>query len=293
MGWLMVIFNQINKKYLSIITKYLHSIILIFLLIVAIVIGNFIFNVLIGKPYIGVIKIDGPITSESKKDAILSAIERAKENSSIKAIVLEINSPGGEASIVEEIYLNLLELRKSKPIVASIDQLGASGAYYIAVASNYIYAKPSSDIGSIGVISVLPEKEPLDENKITTGISKGVGATKKDLASQIQMIQESFLRAVLFQREGKLKISKEELANARVYIGFEALNLGLIDSFGTKFDAIKKASKLARILNYEIAELNEEPLTTITISLSIDESILNSNTNTIPINYYLYLNTEK
>ena len=107
------------------------------------------------------------------------------------------------------------------------------------------------------------------------------------------MIQESFLREVLFQREGKLKLSKEELANAKVYVGFDALNFGLIDALGTKEEAIKKASKLARITNYEVIEMNEEPIITITISLSVDQSILNDSTNTVPMNYYLYLNPEK
>jgi len=282
----MVLLKDLSKKHIRII-------ILILLIMISIFIGNFIFNVLIKKPFIGIIKIEGSITSESKKDSILELIGNAKENRSIKAVVLEINSPGGEAAIIEEIYLSLLELRRKKPIVSSIDQLGASGAYYIAITSNYIYAKPSSDIGSIGVISILPEREPLDENIITTGTLKGVGTPRKELTRQIQMIQESFLRAVLFQREDKLKLSKEELANAKVYVGFDALNLGLIDALGTKEEAIKKAAKLARISNYKIIDLNEEPSIVITISLSVDQSILNGSTNTVPMNYYLYLNPEK
>ena len=282
----MVLLKQISKKHTRIL-------ILISLILVSIFIGNLIFNKLIGKPYIGIIKIEGSITSESKKDSILELIESAKENRSIKAVVLDINSPGGGAAVIEEIYLSLLELRKEKPIVASIDQLGASGAYYIAITSNYIYAKPSSDIGSIGVISILPDREPLDENIITTGTLKGVGTPRKEQTRQIQMIQESFLRAVMFQREGKLKLSKEELADAKVYVGFDALKLGLIDALGTKEEAIKKASKLAGITNYKVIELNEEPVVGITISLSVDQSILNSSTNTIPLNYYLYLNPEK
>jgi len=282
----MVLLKQISKKHTRIL-------ILISLILVSIFIGNLIFNKLIGKPYIGIIKIEGSLTSESKKDSILELIESAKENRNIKAVVLEINSPGGGVVVVEEIYLSLLELRKEKPIVASIDQLGASGAYYIAITSNYIYAKPSSDIGSIGVISVLPDREPLDENIITTGTLKGVGTPRKEQTRQIQMIQESFLRAVLFQRGDKLKLSKEELANAKVYIGFDALNFGLIDALGTKEEAIKKASKLAGIINYKVIDLDEESVVGITISLSVDQSILSGSTNTVPMNYYLYINPKK
>jgi len=281
-----VLLKQISKKHTRIL-------ILILLIIVSIFIGNFIFNKLIGKPYIGIIKIEGSITSESKKDSILELIESAKENRNIKAVVLGINSPGGGVVVIEEIYLSLLELRKEKPIVSSIDQIGASGAYYIAITSNYIYAKPSSDIGGIGVISILPDREPLDENIITTGTLKGVGTPRKEQTRQIQMIQESFLRAVLFQRGDKLKLSKEELANAKVYIGFDALNFGLIDALGTKEESIEKAAKLARITNYEVIDLDEESAVEITVSLSVDQSILNGSTNTVPMNYYLYLNPEK
>jgi len=277
----------------QIIKKNSSVIILVLLVIISIFIGNFIFNVLINKPHIGIIKITGSLSSETKKDTILGLIENAKENKSIKAVVLDINSPGGEASIIEEIYLSLLELRKEKPIVASIDRLAASGAYYVAITANYIYTKPSSDVGSIGVITVFPKREPLDENIITTGTLKGIGTPRKDLTTQIQMIQESFLRAVLFQRQDKIKISKEELADAKVYIGFEALDLGLIDELGTKSDAIKKAAKLARVSNYEVTELNQEVPIRIVISLSVDQSILNSSTNTVPMNYYLYINPER
>ena len=97
----MVLLKQISKKHTRIL-------ILISLILVSIFIGNLIFNKLIGKPYIGIIKIEGSIVSESKKDSILELIGKAKENRSIKAVVLEINSPGGVVVVIEEIYLSLL-----------------------------------------------------------------------------------------------------------------------------------------------------------------------------------------
>jgi len=135
-------------------------------------------------------------------------------------------------------------------------------------------------------------RQPLDENTITTGTLKGLGTPRKDLTSQVQMIQESFLRAVMFQRGDRLKISKEELANAKIYVGFEALRLGLIDELGTKSDAIGKAAKLAHIRNYKVVSLNDVPTAGLTFSLSVDESIFNSSTNTVPLNYYVYINPE-
>jgi len=101
----MVLLKQLSKRQIRII-------ILVLLIIISIAIGNFIFDVLIKKPHIGIIKIEGSITSESKKDSILELIESAKENRSIKAVVLDINSPGGGAAVIEEIYLSLSEWEK-------------------------------------------------------------------------------------------------------------------------------------------------------------------------------------
>lgn len=281
-----------KAKIIKFLEKNKYAIFLLILIVISIIIGNFIFNKLIKQPIIGIIKIDGAIDS-FEKDDLISAIKNARDNSSIKAVVLDINSPGGEASAIEEIYLTLLDLRNKKPIVASIDNLAASGAYYVAIASNFIYSKPSSDVGSIGVVSVLPKKVNISENTVITGPFKKTGGSKKEFLNQIGLIQENFLRAVLFQRGEKLKLSKEELGEAKVYIGFDALKFGLIDSLGTFEDAVRKAAKLSGITNYDVVSLNKESLIITIRLLSINQSILSSNTNTVPLNYYIYINPEK
>ena len=283
---------MLNKtEIIKFIQKNKQLILLLILIIISILVGNFIFNRLIKQPYIGVIEIDDTIDSFAK-DNLIEAIKSAKQNKTIKAVALDINSPGGEATAIEEVYLSLVDLRKEKPIVAFIDNMGASGAYYIAIASNFIYSKPSSDVGSIGVVSVLPREENITENIVTTGPFKRVGTSRKEFVNQIDLIQENFLRAVLFQRGEKLKLSKEELGEAKIYIGFDAVKFGLIDALGTFEDAIRKASKLAHIANYKVVKLNKEAEGVIIILLSVNQSILSSNTNTVPLNYYLYINPE-
>ncbi len=273
------------------IQKNKNSIFLIILILISILLGNFIFNKLIKQPIVGIIKIEGVIDTFDK-DRLVETIKNAKDNRSIKAVVLDINSPGGGATSIEEIYLTLLDLRKEKPIVAFIDNIGASGAYYIAIASNFIYSKPSSDVGNVGVVSVLPREENITENIVITGPFKRTGTSRKEFINQIGLIQENFLRAVLFQRDEKLKLSKEELGEGKIYIGFDAQKLGLIDSLGTFEDAVRKAAKLAHIANYDVVKLNKETGITITILLSVNQSILSSSTNTVPLNYYLYINPE-
>jgi protease-4 len=266
----------------------------IFLVIAALVLGYLIFNAFVAQPKVGIIKISGAIMDKSTVDDIVSMLRYAEDTDEIKAVVLEINSPGGEVTACEELYMGVLGLRKEKPVVASINQIGASGAYYVAIASNFIYVKPSSSIGSIGVLSRLPRPEILDEEIITTGPFKRTGSPRKDYAYEIQMVEETFLNAVMLQRGDKLKISKEELSKAEVYSGIEGLRLGLVDAIGSNSDAIEKAAEYAGIANYELIDINKElNITQSSTVMFVNESALKAPTNTQPINYYLYVELEK
>ena len=103
----------------------------------------------------------------------------ARDDGNIKAVVLLIDSPGGEVSVIEQIYLDMLRLRQQKPIVASIGAIGASGGYYIAVASNFIYAQPTSQLGNVGAWTSLPSPERLDEDTLATGLFKATGSSRR------------------------------------------------------------------------------------------------------------------
>lgn len=261
----------------------------------ALVFGYFISSALVTQPQVGIIKISSAITSKDTADDVVRMLRYARNTSEIKAVVLEINSPGGEVTVTEEIYLNILDLRKEKPVVASINQIGASGAYYISVASNYIIAKPSSSIGSIGVVSSLPSPVKLDEDEIITGPFKQTGSSRKDYTYDVQLAQETFLNAVLLQRGKRLQITEEELARAEIYSGIEGKRLGLIDELGSNTDAIEKAADLAGITNYQEVDINENlGIQSFFIHITyVNESILETPSNTVPVNYYLYLEMVK
>ncbi len=134
--------------------------------LLAAILGGFIGSLVISKPNVGLIKIPGTIQYQGKAEAIVEMLRYAEENDRIKAVVLEIDSPGGEVSATEEIYLNVLRLKKQKPVVVSINQWAASGGYYIAAASNFIYAKPTSMIGNIGVWVRMPQPQEPFENTV-------------------------------------------------------------------------------------------------------------------------------
>ena len=121
---------------------------------VILVVIIFLINVVyfsLNVPNVALIKIDGIITT-SKADDIVKAINKAKNSPSIKAILVEIDSPGGEACSSQRIYLALKNASKTKPTVALIKTIGASGAYFAACGADKIVSYPTSTVGSIGVI---------------------------------------------------------------------------------------------------------------------------------------------
>jgi len=272
-------YKKISKYYLPII------------LILSLIAGYYISNILIEKPNIAIIEIKESLSSDNVKE-IVKHLRAAKENKSIKGVVLEIASPGGEASTTEELYMTVLDLRRNKPVVASVNELAVSGAYYISLGANLIYAKPSSDIGNIGAILVLPRAKKIKENVLISGPLKKAGKAKKDYVKDLQLTVESFLNAVVFQRGDRLKLNKEELAKAKIYSGIEGMRNGLIDFIGSRSDAIEKTAELAGIRNYGLVYFNDEESNKLSTSLSVNESILQA-TNTVPIHYYLYIQIEK
>lgn len=229
-------------------------------LILGVFFSVLVFQTFIKKPEVGIIRISGPIFFPEQTREIVEMLRYARDKKEIKALVLDIDSPGGAASPIEEIYLTLLKLRTKKPIVASINQEGASGGYYIAIASNFIYAKPNSQVGSIGAWTILPWPETISEEILPTGPFKDTGMTRQKAVGQLEMLRQSFLAAVLFQRGEKLKISAEELTRAEVYVGLEALRYGLVDELGSTLEAIEKSAKLAGLRKYKAIDINEEIL---------------------------------
>lgn len=254
------------------------------------------FNPLAIKPKVGIITISGTIFAQQEADDIVKMLKYAGEQRDIKAVVLDIDSPGGGASVVEEVYLNVLKLKKEKPVVAVIGRRGASGGYYIAAGANYIYTKPTSFMGSVGVIMTLGEPEELEEDVVTSGPFKASGGSRRDYVSKLEIAKETFLRAVMSQRGDRLKMSKEDLAKAEIYLGLEGLRLGLVDEIGSTTDAIEKAARMAGVRNYGEIDLREELNLNSSIFFfsalprdSVDLKALQQPRDMLPKLYYLYI----
>ena len=200
-------------------------------------------------------------------DTILSNLKKANENRAVKVIILEINSPGGTVVASKEVADYVEKIKKNKPVVAWIREVGASGAYWIASSSSVIVADELSITGSIGVISSYLDYSDLLEDygvkyeRLVAGDYKDTGSPFKDLNDQERIILESklkkiqslFLESVVKNR--KLTPSQtNEVKSALFYLGIEAKDLGLVDILGGREEAILKAKELANIEDGQIIE---------------------------------------
>jgi len=259
-----------------------------FFVIVGLALGALISILVIPRPIIATITISGPILNQDYVDDILDMLQYARDNNNVKAVVLRIDSPGGGASATEQIYLDLLRLRQQKPVVVSIGPLAASGGYYVAVVANFIYAEPTSQIGSIGAFVSLPQPEELDEDVGTTGPFKASGHSRRKAMGHLEMVRQEFVEAVVTQRGERLKLSEMELSRAELHVGVESLRYGLIDDIGTRTDAIEKAASLAGLRNYGSVELQFTSQPSIWIFGTSDLEALKMQTGLVPEYYYLY-----
>ncbi|HEX78294.1 MAG TPA: S49 family peptidase [Dehalococcoidia bacterium] len=218
--------------------------------------GYLAFNLFWGQPKVGIITVPATYLYSESVRSIKEMLAYAEQDRSIKAVAIDWTSGGGGASESEDLFLSVLQLRQKKPVVISVGWMAASGGYMVAVASNYLYVKGSSYVGNVGAIMWVPSPEKPSETFIPTGPFKAAGATRRTYIGMLEMVKEAFVQIVLSQRGDRLSISPQQLAEGRIYLGMEAVRLGLADEIGTMEDAIRKAAKLAGIRNYGVVDIN-------------------------------------
>lgn len=209
---------------------------------------------LIPQPVIGIISLNDAIYSYSAQ-AVIQQIDYAREHPEVRAVVLVLDSPGGTVVHTEAIYLELLKLRESKPVVVSIDGMAASGAYYLTAGSDYAFAKPTSMVGNIGVIGVLPDSPAIFEDVISTGPYKLWGSPRDTYMRQIEMIKQAFYDAVETGRGDRLQAGADVVLSGQIWPAASAYQIGLIDELGSQSDAVEKAASMARVGNYKVTDL--------------------------------------
>ena len=213
-------------------------------------------SLLIPQPIVGVIYLDDSIYSATAQEMI-SQITYAREHPEVRAVVLVLNSPGGTVVDTESVYLELARLRETKPVITVVEGMAASGAYYLSVGTDYIYAKPSSMVGNIGIIGVLPSYPSVDEEYYSTGPYKLTGSSRDQYMREMEMLKQAFWQAVQMGRGSSLTAKQEEVLSGQIWMGAEALKVGIIDELGTQSQAVDKAANLAKIAHYQVVNLRK------------------------------------
>jgi protease IV len=208
----------------------------------------------IPRPIIGNIYLRSAIDSGSASDMI-TQIAYARDHFEVRAVVLVLDSPGGTVADTESVYLELARLRAQKPVITVVEDMAASGAYYLAVGTDYIYAKPSSEVGNVGVRTLLPNDPKAYEDQVSTGPYKFTGGSRDSFLRSLEPIKQGFLSAVLLGRGAALKAEKNLILSGDLFTGTDAVRLGLADAIGTQSDAVEHAARLARVSNFESKDL--------------------------------------
>lgn len=205
---------------------------------------------------IGVIDINGYIIYDEDRTAYLKMIEYALRNDTIKGVIVRVRSPGGYLSMVEDIYKALKLLSDKKPTIAVIQDIAASGGYYIALGANTIIAEPGSFIGNVGVIVIVPYQVRPTEEILESGPYKLLGVSLLQLYDIVKIALDSFLQVIKERRGEKLKVSLKELSEGKLYLGITCKEYGLIDLLGSMNDAIEMLLKLTGLKKYKVVSLS-------------------------------------
>lgn len=203
---------------------------------------------------VAVVPVAGAINGEVANE-YGAMLRKARQSSDIKAVVLIANSGGGAASASETMYLHTKRTADEMPVVASVDAGAASGAYYAIAPSDRIFTKPSSIVGSVGVLAPAPTDVEPNDIVATTGPNKLTGGDEREFYSIVESLGEAFYNAVEQSRGDALEISRSELAQARLYAGGQAVRTGLADEIGGRQAAIADAAERAGLDDYDVRVL--------------------------------------
>lgn len=234
-----------------------------------------------GGNKIALITLEGVISSEVSSDflgdmntaeSVKKALYKASKDSSVKGVLLRIDSPGGTVGMSQEIYGLIMNLRKKKPVVVSMADVAASGGYYIASAADRIFAESGTLTGSIGVImnsfnaqELLNQKLGVKVNVIKSGKFKDIASPYRAISPDertllqniINSTYQQFVNAIIqgrVKREDKYNVNKSVLtaeavrkySDGRIFTGEQAKKLGFIDQLGSSYDAQAAVIKMAK-----------------------------------------------
>lgn len=200
-------------------------------------------------------------------DKFVSQLRKARLDSTVKAVVLRVNSPGGSALASDLMWAEIEAVKVKKPVICSMGDVAASGGYYIAAPANKIFARPNTITGSIGVFSLMFNTQELMEEKIGVNFDRVVTHPMADIDNPnraltpeeeavwqagVNSIYSRFVEVVRSGRGYPDSIAVDSIAQGRVWSGTRALQLGLVDELGDLDDAIAYAKEAASLGEYQL-----------------------------------------
>ncbi|MFU8829664.1 MAG: signal peptide peptidase SppA, partial [Phycisphaerales bacterium] len=226
-----------------------------------------------GAPKVALIDVDGLISHVAPPgvitprantvDSVVARLQEAERDSSVRAVILRVNSPGGTVAATDTLYHEIRRFRErsNKPVVVSMAEVAASGGYYVSLAADHIVAQPSTVTGSIGVIfqtfnvsdglamiGIRARAITSDRNKaIASPFEPAQAEHYEILQSIVDDFYDTFLAKVIERRPEFADADLDTATDGRVFTGTQALNLGLVDELGTLYDAFEAAKRLAQL----------------------------------------------
>ena len=235
-------------------------------------------------PRVAVIYCTGQITSGPSQydwtgniasmgsDTIVKAIDKARKDENVKAIVLRVNSPGGSALASDMIWRAVARAKTKKPVIASMGDVAASGGYYISMNSDAIFAEPQTITGSIGVVGMVPNMDEfwpwvgISMERMTRGKRAAAFMTSKGMSDEDKAVLRESMKTIYGDFVGKVAAGRgrtpaeiEPFAQGRVWTGRDALKHGLVDRLGGLRDAIAFAKDKAGLAGNNEVKLVELP----------------------------------
>ena len=210
-------------------------------------------------------------SDEIGSERFSSIIREIRNDEKIKAVVLRVNSPGGDALASDIIWRELELCRKVKPVIVSMGDVAASGGYYISCNADSIFAQPNTITGSIGVFGLMFNAQDMLRNKLgvtidtyNTGNYSDLGSMTRPMTDSERVIMQSFVEQTYATFTGRVADGRsmsvadvDSIGQGRVWSGTDALQLGLVDALGGINDAVAAAAQKAGLKNYRIANYPE------------------------------------
>ena len=207
-----------------------------------------------GGKQIGVVNVEGIILDSND---VVDWIQKLEENPNVVGVLVRIDSPGGAVTPSEEIYFALDRLAGKKPMVASMGTLAASGGYMVALPAHHIVASPSTITGSIGTRmdmanwEGLMDKIGIKDQSLASGGMKDAGSPYREMSDEerayfMSMLTDmhEYFKEMVVKHRRLSQADVDEVADGRAYTGRQALNLGLVDSLGGKYEALQTLNEM-------------------------------------------------